>query len=302
MNNGPRKLLLKVISLLFSFILWIYVIGTADTQLNKTVYVRYIVPEGKAIVSEDVKEVTFHLTGPRAFIRTLQDRDESITIDISKLRRKVRGKIEVSFKSTDIALPFGVKVNKIEPSKVYLEIEKAIIKKVPLKLVSTGELPRDQKMIGAKVEPQFIQVMGPASVMKELTHIKTLPIDISNLSGEGKVNLEVSIDDDRISRIDTESLTYQYQVKPTRANMVLRDIPIHFLTSKVMKRAERRKVSLIILADQGKEAEAMKDKIRVIAEIPENASGKIEVELKATMPEGLHLLEIQPQKIFVYVQ
>jgi YbbR domain-containing protein len=295
---------LKVVSLVFSFVLWIYVIGTADTQLDKNVTVRYLLPSGKAIVSEDVKEVTFHLTGPRAFIRTIQDKEEFITIDLTKRRKKVRGEYEVSFKPTDLSLPFGVKVNKIEPSKVYLEVEKAIIKKVPVKFVAQDELSRDKKIISSKIEPKFISIQGPFSVMKEVEYIPTNPIALNELKGEGELDIEVLIDDDRLVRVDDQDVRFVYEIKASRANLLLKDIPIKFLTpaTKSIRSAQTRNVNLMVFSESGDEADVDKSKIDVVGKIPVDAKGKIQIELKATLPDGVSLQEIQPNKVIVDVR
>ncbi len=301
MDNNLQRNILKALSVVFAFVMWIYVIGTADTQIEKTVNVRYVLPQNTAIASEDVKEVVFHLTGPRAFIRTIQDKEDFITIDLTKRKKRVRGKIEVKFKPTDINLPFGVKVTKMEPTRVYLEIEKAMIKKIPIKAITTGQLPRVQKMIYGRLENKFVQLQGPSSVIRDLESVQTMPIDISNFTGEGRVKVLPLMDDDRLTRIDADELYYSYKVKPTKANLVLKDIPIKFLTSKTVSKPEKRIVSLIVLSEEGDEDDINKDEIQVIAEIPDTARGKTMVELKATLPNGLYLIEIQPNKIFVYV-
>jgi hypothetical protein len=38
-----------------------------------------------------------------------------------------------------------------------------------------------------------------------------------------------------------------------------------------------------------------------VAEVPDDAIGETEIELKAQMPEGLHLLEIIPNKLNIQV-
>ena len=42
--------------------------------------------------------------------------------------------------------------------------------------------------------------------------------------------------------------------------------------------------------------------VQVIADIPEAATGKTRVKLKAVLPEGIHLLKIHPEYIDVSVK
>jgi YbbR domain-containing protein len=301
-KQRARKNLLKIVSLLFSFLLWIYVLGTADTQLDKTVAIRFILPQDKAVADENVKSVVYSLSGPRAFIRTIQEREDIITIDLTKKRRRYRGRYEVILKPSDISLPFGVKVQKIEPKKIFVGLDKAVSKELVVVPKIQGNIAESHKLVTSKVSPGRLKMRGPKSVMSGIDTISTMPIDLSGLSGEGNKMVGVLIPDERLSFEDDSEVQYLYDIRPTRANLVLKDIPVKFLASQIIRKSTRRKVSLIVLSDSGELKDIDKEKISVIAEIPEKVRGKVEVELKASLPDGLHLLEIQPQKIFVYVK
>src|SRR5690606_30446659 len=97
------------------------------------------------------------------------------------------------------------------------------------------------------------------------------------------------------------STQFHYEVIATRANMILRKIPIRFLSSKMIKNANRRFVTLMVLADKGSEEKLSLDDVKVVAEVPERRKGTIDVALKATLPEGVHLLDITPPQVRVVV-
>ena len=61
-------------------------------------------------------------------------------------------------------------------------------------------------------------------------------------------------------------------------------------------------MNLMVLADNKEKFKYGTEDINVIAEVPDKAKGRVEVALKAKLPEGLHLLEIQPNSIFVEVE
>lgn len=301
MKSKGRKRLLKVFSLLFSSFLWFYVIGKTDAQLEKVVHVKYILPKNKAIADEDIKDVTYYLNGPRAFIRTLEDREDVIIIDLTNNKRKSGGRVEVVFRPHDLALPFGVNVTKIEPKRLTLTLEKAITKEVLIRPQYIGSLSPDQKLIRESLSPGRIKIRGPVTLLRNFDSIATQPIELSGITGEGIQIVELQLPDERIQFIDETKIEFRYLVKPMRANMVIENIKIKFLTSRYVRKASRRSVSLVVLSDKGSEVDIPKSEIEVLAEIPENQRGKVEVELKAKLPAGIHLLEIKPKKIFVYV-
>jgi uncharacterized protein YcnI len=42
--------------------------------------------------------------------------------------------------------------------------------------------------------------------------------------------------------------------------------------------------------------------VSVIAVVPTGAKGRVRAEVKVELPEGVHLLKVQPEKIFVTIK
>ncbi len=296
-----QKFSLRVFAILSGFLLWLYVLSSAQTKIEKKVNIHFILPEHHAIINHVQKEITYTLEGPRALVRNLLNRKKNIKVNIKNIYRNKKKKYEIAINNIGMNFPFGVKVLSVEPRKLTVELDKKLTKKIPVILQSIGEIPSDHKLIQETILPQSITVSGPESLVRKIKEVKTLPISLNNITQSDSKKLSLYLLDDRV-KYSQYDVDYQFEVQPTRANLLIKNVPISFLTTRNFGQADRRSVNLMVLAENGNEIENKKREIKIIAEIPEGAIGEVEIPLSAKMPEGLHLLEIIPSKVKVKVK
>jgi YbbR domain-containing protein len=300
-SKKMRKHLLKVFSVAFSFFLWLYVLSSAQIQVEKSVKINYVLPSRMAINNNVTTEVHYTLKGPRAFVRSLVTRSDILNVDLNDKFVPGKKQYTIPVKTLGMTFPFGIEIVKVEPRKLQVELERKYDKVVPIKLETLGQIPSDHKMLTSFIEPKEMTISGPESQLKNITQIETFPIELNGLTGVGERNVGLVQNDARIY-IPFNEVKFKYNIKPTRANLILKNIPIHFFTSKMVTSVNRREVNLMVLADKGQDTKISKSKIRVIAEVPEDISGNTVVKLRAELPDGIHLLEIQPAKIELTVK
>ena len=296
-----QKISLRVFAILSGFLLWLYVLSSAQTKIEKKVNIHFILPEHHAVINHVQKEITYTLEGPRALVRNLLNRKKNIKINIKNIYRNKKKKYEIAINNIGMNFPFGVKVLSVEPRTLTVELDKKLTKKIPVILQSIGKIPSDHKLIQETILPKSITVSGPESLVRKIKEVKTLPISLNNITQSDSKKLSLYLLDDRV-KYSQYDVDYQFEVQPTRANLLIKNVPISFLTTRNFGQADRRSVNLMVLAENGNEIENKKREIKIIAEIPERALGEVEIPLSAKMPEGLHLLEIIPSKVKVKVK
>jgi YbbR domain-containing protein len=296
-----KPISLHLLSLVIALFLWLYVLSSADTKVEKIVDAHFILPDGFAIVNKPIKSLKYSLNGPRALVRSLTNKKDHINLNIKNIFKPNVDSYEFSTRLVGIKFPFGVNVESVEPKNIIIKIEKQITKKFPIKLQTTGEVPSDHKMIKWKLNPSQVVVSGPKSLVSKITEIRSMVIPLNGISESGVKKLNLINTDERI-KFSQSTVEYKYEIQPTRANMVLKKIPIRFLSTQVLTRSDRRFVNLMVLADNGMNFKLKKEKIKVIAEVPDNAQGQIKVKLRADLPEGIHLLEIMPNEIEISIK
>lgn len=300
-EKKKRRHALKGFSLFFAFFLWLYVLSSAQTKGERIVTVVYKTPQGFSIKNQPVKEITFSVKGPRVFIRALMQKRDTLVVDLKDKFKKNKGRYEVNVSELEVNFPFGVELTRVEPNRLVVQLEKSLTKEVPVKLVTLGNVPSDHKMVRSDIEPKKIRITGAVSVARKIQELETVPVDLNGLTGTGSQKVPLSLVDDRLDLVQN-SIEYSYVINPTRANMTLKNIPVRFFSSSLVKAASSRTVDLMVLADNEKGMEYGKNDIQVIAQTPPGATGKVEVELTAKLPPGLHLLEIKPSKITLEVE
>ena len=168
---------IKLISLVCSIALWFYVTSTGKTEMTLTVPLELRnIPQGMAVVGNVTSAVEIRVQGQE---RVLGD---------SAFGKKVAGMLDLSMTKEgenivrispdDIKRPDGVMVTHMSLSEVKVKLEPLIRRTFRLRPVLHGAPAAGYHLAGVAVTPAKIVVEGPASVMKTLDKLETMPIDI----------------------------------------------------------------------------------------------------------------------------
>lgn len=296
---SSTKYTLRIFSLLTAIVLWFYVLNAARSTIDKTFTVQYILPDHMVFQTKPIQEVTITLEGPRTFMRSVIDREEKITIDLSKPPYRDTTRPVVPIKMDELILPFGIKAEKVVPRVLNLKLEKKVTKLVSVKAPLIGDIPSDLVLEDLRVIPKEVEITGPRSVVQKMREISTRSIEVESLFGQNSLSLDWNLSDERIVITDGISPQLKYTIKAKRSNLILDKIPIRLLGEGELVR--QREVELILWAplDVIRRVDKRDLNVQVWAEIPENSKGRVEVELRAVLPPRLHLIEIKPKRVLV---
>jgi YbbR domain-containing protein len=287
--------ILKILSLLTAIFLWFYVVNSEPITIKRTYQVNVLSPVGLGVDKISTSTIVVTLKGARAFLKEYRVDGLGILVDLSEKRVKNKKRVQYSIKDSDILLPFGVDVVQLEPEKISIRFDKLINKKIPIKANVGGELPTDLKLISAKVIPSSVSIEGPRSAMKKFGVTKTRMLDIGALTGIGEVDIELADLPRYINYKSKKSFKLKYDIRPKKANMNLKNIPINFVSTTHKFKPSKRSVSLDVLAPEGKSIRS--SEVKVYGEIPAKKKGRFSIKLRAILPEGVHLLKINPEII-----
>ncbi len=296
---SSTKYTLRLFSLLTAIVLWFYVLNAARSTIDKTFTVQYILPDHMVFQSKPVQEVTITLEGPRTFMRSVIDREEKLTIDLTKSPYRDNNRPSIPIKLDELILPFGIKAEKVSPRVLNLKLERKVTKILTVKAPLIGDIPTDLILEDVRVIPKEVEVTGPRSVLSKIKEISARSIEIESLFGQTSLTLDWNLPDERIVIADGISPQLRYNLKARRSNLVLDKIPVRLLGEGELVR--QREVELILWApmDVIRRVDKRDLNVQVWAEIPENTKGRVEVELRAVLPPRLHLIEIRPKRVLV---
>lgn len=168
---------IKLISLLCAIALWLYVTSTGKTEMTLTVPLELRnIPQGMTVVGDVTSDVEVRVQGQE---RVLGDSafGKKVTgiLDLSMTKE---GENIVQISPDDIKRPDGVMVTYMSLSEVKVKLEPLIRRTFRLRPVLHGAPAAGYHLAGVAVIPAKIVVEGPASVMKTLDKLETMPIDI----------------------------------------------------------------------------------------------------------------------------
>jgi YbbR domain-containing protein len=304
MRNRMKKHSLKFLSVFISLFLWAYVLNSEKIRFEKTVTLEYILPEDMIFAQKPHLDVTFMIEGPRAFVRTVSEREDRLVIDLNRVNAKRELAFHVDINPAQLNLPFGMVVEKVLPRRISIRLERKASKIVPVKLQFSGSLPDKLSLVKTELSPSEIEVYGPRSVIAELKELPTRPIDLETLAGLNSVPVEIALTDERLSLTSGRNVTFNYQLKAASSNLTLKNLPIKFLTHTKKIESNTKTVTLKLLVPEKvmKNRANVSSTIQVWADVPQDARGKIEIPLKVVLPPSIHLLEIYPKTIIVNIQ
>ncbi len=293
-----NKNLLKFFSVIFAVGLWFYVLNSEPVVEEHTIGIEYILPKGMSFNKAPLKEMKVTFKGPKAFIRTMSQRDDKIRIDLN-FEKKLKGQnYRIELNESYLPLPLGVEVEKFEVRKLKVVLGESTTKTIPIHLNLVGQINENRRIVYTRVRPTNIEVRGSKKVLSSLSRIQTRPVDLGKIDGQGQEELNFLDLDQTIDIVIKDPVIFEYRVVPKEVNSTINEVPIRFLSSSTVRSASHRKVSLLVFLDDENMKITHKD-VQVIADIPNGAKGKVKIELSAKLKEGVHLMKINPSEIWV---
>ena len=174
-----RDLGLKVFAIALAVALWLAVAGDPIAERGVRIPLEFEnLADAVEILGDPPETVEVRLRGPSAVLRRLEAGDVAAVIDLASERLGER-----LFDMTDgrIRAPLGVEVTQVIPSTVSLALEVAGSPRlVPVLPVVVGE-PAPGFVVGQIVaEPATVAVVGPRSLLRQVTEAITEPLDVTN--------------------------------------------------------------------------------------------------------------------------
>ena len=130
---------MKVLALGCALLLWFYVMGERRLEVAYAVPIELKnVPQGMVVTNDLPRNIDIRLSGPRALLSDLNQKEVRISIDLVGLKPGV-----TTFSRLDdhLRLPGGIQATRISPSFIDVKLERIIDKTVPVRPRLVGQLP-----------------------------------------------------------------------------------------------------------------------------------------------------------------
>lgn len=249
-------------------------------------------PEQLVVVGRRVEFIDVRVSGPRTLLGRLSTK--KISLDLAGVRSGPS-----SFRVTTelLNLPRGVKLLRVTPSSISLDIARMTKRVVPIRVDIVGKPPFGYTMGEIEVSPSTIEVSGPAPQVERLQEIPTETVDLNRMTQSVTRELQlrgpegelVTYDLDRVrARIDIQEVMITREFRRLRIaikNTVLRVSPSS-LFADVVVRGPQRVVEKMNLANG-----------EVFVDMSGQSSGVVTAPVTVLLPPGVEIVAQDPSAV-----
>lgn len=215
---------LKLISLVFALILWMFIMGERRQEVGYRVPLELQnIPAELMIANEVPSLVDVRVSGPRTLLMNISPNDISIAVDLTDLQPGL-----TTFKRLEerLNLPSGLRVTRLSPSFIDLKLERIKQKQVPIKVVLNGEPLLGYQVERVKAVPDRVVVSGAESELKNVHEVTTEPIDLNGVN-EGfslivplvHFGTYTNFKDEKVTEVQVEVQAVEPVVEPDGENL-----------------------------------------------------------------------------------
>lgn len=176
--------LMKLVALIITFALWVGVTGLSQPAVQRMNGIPLALRYSENVdVSSAVEELNIVISGDKRKIETVNKNDLIVSLDLTNEQPGDKV-IQLTPSTVSLPLPNGVKVDEITPRQITVKIEPLEIKEVSVNPVTTGQLADGYEIYDQTVNPQKIEVRGPANLVRSLSSVTTDKIDLTGRNSD----------------------------------------------------------------------------------------------------------------------
>ncbi len=165
-----RRAAMPFLSLLIATGLWLHVHGQGEGTVSLDVPLQIHGLSGGLVVVNDLPDhVRVTVSGLQARLGTLSSRDLHVPVDASNLKEP--GVTEIAIKAGDVAVPPGLSIDKIQPDRLQLQVDRIVKRPIPVHV--RFDLPPGWRVDGLQVDPPRVELNGPEVWLDSLVNVNS---------------------------------------------------------------------------------------------------------------------------------
>lgn len=137
---------------------------------------------------------------------------------------------QVTFEPEDFEIPSDLVIRSIEPERLTLEWQDLITRAVPVQSSVTGSVAEGFEVSSLSVDPELVQLSGPASLVQVTQFARVAPFDVTGLS-EGNYRRLLALDPppEHTSYAGPSSVAVSVEIRRRLVAQVFSDVPVEVI-------------------------------------------------------------------------
>lgn len=229
-KNKPKNWILKLISVTLAIMLWYFVVGEDQVDMNMLVPIEILnLPTHLTISNQYKKDIEVTVRGPRSMIQELRNRNISRPVDLTSAKP---GTIVIKNDENSIPLPRGVTIQRLQPTNITLLVDELIQKEFPINPVTEGELAEGYELENIDLDPATLVISGPRSILDKGKTLRTYLIDLNNLDRSTTLQVHLNLEPAFLDLIGETVVTAKIEVHEKMIEQTVNNIPVNVRDTK----------------------------------------------------------------------
>ncbi len=219
---------LKILSLLLAAISWYAIRGIISNERDlDDVPLEIHAPPGVAIMGQAVTELEITVRGSREDISRLIEQKDDIKAVRELKTTEISGSREMHIKPKHIVgVPRGIRVIRVRPSEVMVELDAEGEKEVPVKAKYEGE-PYEAQVEAAICEPKTVTIWGPVRRLEKMPWVFTETIDVEGRGSSFEKRAKIDTPSDSgVSHVKPQEVTVSVTIVRKSTNREWKEMPV----------------------------------------------------------------------------
>jgi YbbR domain-containing protein len=246
-SSGWKTWGLRLLALVLAFLLFMISRQPTNEIRLAGVPVEYSgLAAGLELAGEVPQTVSVRLRGPRDIVRGLPPTQLAVEANLSN---KAAGERSVQLRPTNVNLPDGVQIVRIEPSSLRLKLEPTLRRRVIVEPQIT--LPDEGlDVYQAKVEPATVEIEGPVSQVSHVNIVKTESVALRGRNSSFSLPLEIELPNAALRLVDDPQVKLTVELGVRRATRVFEEVPVQLLNAPPHAALATKHIEIVLAGAQ----------------------------------------------------
>lgn len=195
-----RELVPKFIAILLAVILWAYIGSTKLGEINFNLQIeRRNLPRALVISWIKYNDIKITLKGKKEQLKNFNIKNTRIKAFVNLDNPEIGKKHSYPVEIIENSIPENLNLS-YSPSRVDIVVEKMSKKLLKVEPLITGNIKKGYVRGKIKINPEYLYIFGPESVLKKIETIKTNPLSITNEIS--RIDKEIGLDIGKYNNIE----------------------------------------------------------------------------------------------------
>lgn len=299
-DAAVHNLPLKLLALALAIGLWAFVnFGERDSEeaLKVPVELRQI-PASLMITSPRIDFVDVRVVGPRTLLGRIDHTQLLIPLDLSGA---LPGPAVFTVNVDRLNLPRGVRVTRVTPAQITVTLETIGRKTVPVELLVEGEPPADFRIVSTAVDPPEVAITGPESVVESVESVVADVVRLDDASRE-TIRREVPVGPlGEYVKTTPGAVAIEIVIEEIVVERRFDEAPISVMATGAREVQIEPAQASVVVAGPRRLVEPLESGALLGIDAAGLSVGAHIARLVANLPEGVTLLELDPEEVTVTV-